>query len=327
MKKPVIATVAVSAVLVAGVGVVYVTGTYDGWRDGRQLKSACGGLVDAAETQRALGVHRVSGKRLGDGCRAFDPDSDKGSLEVSVHRGRELDELPLDEIRDPALQLLPVRGGWPAVVSAGGGAKAYATGSVPCGKSADDAVVVSLRAVRSSTGTDADRRGALARLMTRALKNAAGKQGCALPDTKDVKDVAPGFDGMKAPGEATGTCRGTGLRSYEAVADSGAPIEQCVPAEPDGGREFKITAYYGPYAKAPRHDPHRSPYDYVGASGNRGGKAWTTASCPAGEALYTIEPLTPSSPSTDLERHILQGFAADSAQRHGCGKPIGADKP
>lgn len=332
MRKSVIA-VTVAAVLVAGGGAVYATGAYDQWRDGQALEEGCGGLVDAAEMMSALGAERVSGKDTGGGgCRAFDPSGTKASVTVSVQRGPDAESVVVNADRilahDRAGLLVPVGGGRPALVSAGSGSEPYATAFLACGKGADDDLVLSLTAVRDRpVGSLQERRDGIAALVTRALERAAEQHHCALPGVTRTKSVPPGaFEKLKKPGEATGTCRGTESAAYETEADGAAPIEQCILAGADGKQTFRVAAYYGPYPNAPRHDPLRSPYDYVGTSGSNDGTSWTTATCPAGNALYTLEPLLPHATVSERERTALRVFATESAERHGCGTPAPADR-
>ncbi|MFB7547413.1 hypothetical protein [Streptomyces sp. NPDC056154] len=330
MKKYVIPVTAV-AVLVTGGGAVYAKGAYDGWRDGRALEAGCGGLVDSAEMKSALGAERVSGKgTAGGGCRAFDPGATKASVTISLQSGPEPESVVAHTerilARDTAGLLVPVGGGRPALVSAGSDSESYATAFLPCGKGADDDLVLSLTAVHARpAGTLQERRDDLAALVTRAVEWVAERHHCALPGIGKAKGVPSGaFEKLKKSGEATGTCLGIRLPAYEAEADGAAPIEQCLLAGPDGKQTFRIAAYYGPYPNAPRHDPFRSPYDYVGRSGSNGERSWTTASCPTGEALYTLEPIRSHTTAWDRERTALRVFAAESAKRHGCGAPAAA---
>ncbi|WP_406507476.1 hypothetical protein [Streptomyces sp. NBC_00212] len=99
-----------------------------------------------------------------------------------------------------------------------------------------------------------------------------------------------------------------------------APIEQCRLVGPDGGRTLKISAYYGPYQQSPR-DPQGNPFLYLGPRGNEDGSAWTTASCPTGEALFTVEALSSADHDRAAVRKALSTFAAESAKRHGCATP------
>ncbi|MFF3729795.1 hypothetical protein ACFYXM_05540 [Streptomyces sp. NPDC002476] len=330
MKKSVIAATA-AAILVAGGGAVYATGVYDNWRDGRALEAGCRGLVDPVEMKRALGAERVSGKgTTGGGCQAFDPGGTNASVTISLQRGADPESVVVnaDRILDqhPAGVLVPVSGGWPALVSAGSGTESYATAFLPCGKGRSDDLLLSLSAVRArSTGTVQERRDALAALVTRAVERAADEQHCVLSANEEKKGVSSeAFARLKQAGEASGSCRGIRYPAYETEADGSAPVEQCLLADPDGRQTFRLAAYYGPYPKAPRRDPHRNPHDYVGRSGDSGQRSWTTANCPIGEALYTLEPVRPQAAASERERAALRRFAAESARRHGCGTPAEA---
>jgi len=324
MRKSVIAA-SVVAVLVAGGGTVYATGVYDDWRDARALDGACRGLVEAGEVQKALGAGRVTGKGTGGaGCRAYDPGDRQASLTISVQRGQntELISRDTDEIlaQNPDEMLVPVGRGWPALVSVRSDTNSYATAFLPCGKGADDYLVLRLFATRAPSSVSVQgQRDGMAVLVTRALKQAAEQQKCALPRTGRARSAPSGaFEQLKKAGAATGTCKGVNAPAYEAEADGAAPVEQCLLADAAGLPAFRIAAYYGPYVNVPRNNPFRSPYDYVGANGTNGGKSWTTASCPTGTALYTLEPLASHTKVGALERQGFLSFAAQSAKRHNC---------
>ncbi|MEU8892439.1 hypothetical protein [Streptomyces sp. NPDC048442] len=336
-----IAAAAIVTILVAGGGVACATGAFDTWSDSRALADGCGGMVDASVMKRTLGAERVSGKQLGDlGCRAYDPDG-RASVTVTVERGPR----PASVVqharqilsKDPESLLVPVGGGWPALVTAAGGGESYATALLPCGtqkpglqKAAGDSLVLGLTAVQAeSGGRIQQRREATAELVTRALEQAAAKHGCALPDVGEPKVSSGAFEVLKEPGATTGTCRNTGVAGYEAPADAAAPVEQCVLADPGGARTHRLAAYYGPYPDAPRRDPSRSPDDYRGTSGANGPTSWTTASCPSGEALFTSTALLPRPIGSDEARRAFRAFAVESARRYGCGAPhaLKSDEP
>ncbi|MFI6055815.1 hypothetical protein ACIBCO_37780 [Streptomyces violascens] len=133
--------------------------------------------------------------------------------------------------------------------------------------------------------------------------------------------MADAFTDLKKAGAASGTCQGVNAPSYESAVDAAAPIEQCLLADAVGVPTFRLGAYYGPYTNAPRRNPLRNPYDYVGAGGTNNSKSWTTASCPTGTALYTLEPLAPRATVGASERQAFLSFAARSAKRHGCSSP------
>ncbi|SOD85885.1 hypothetical protein [Streptomyces sp. Ag109_G2-15] len=328
MKKSVAATT-VAAVIVAAGGVVYASGTYDTWRDGQALDHACKGLASAAEARKALGMDRVSGKAIGrPGCRVYDPGDTNTELVIMVQRGQDAASIRTNSTKilttDREQALVPVSNGWPALVSSGTTTKPYATAYLPCGKNANDDLVLSMSVANANASANPQkRRNGMAVMVTRALKQAAKDQGCALPDTKKVT-AAPSagvFDKLKKSGAATGTCQGVNSASYEAQPDPVAPIEQCFLATSNGEPTFRIAAYYGPYTNAPRRNPFRSPDDYVGTSGSNEGKSWTTASCPTGTALYTLEPLTSHAKASASERQALITFATQSAKRHSCSSP------
>ncbi|MEU0627783.1 hypothetical protein [Streptomyces sp. NPDC005989] len=332
MKKSV-AAMTVAAVIVAAGGVVYVSGAYDSWRDGRALDGACKGLVSAAEARKTLGMDRVSGKAIGrPSCRVYDPGDTNTELAIMVRRGEDAAEsirthpaVILTTDREQAL--VPVGNGWPALVSSGTTTEPYATAYLPCGKNANDDLVLSMSVANANASADPqERRNGMAVMVTRALKQAAKDQGCALPGAKKVT-AAPSvsvFGNLKKAGAATGTCQGVNSASYEAQPDPAAPVEQCFLAASNGEPTFRIASYYGPYTNAPRRNPFRSPDDYVGTSGTNEGKSWTTASCPTGTALYTLEPVDSRATAGAGERRALLSFAARSAERHGCGTPVQA---
>ncbi|MCX4823437.1 hypothetical protein OG883_26870 [Streptomyces sp. NBC_01142] len=329
-RKAMISAAVVLGLAVAGGGIAYGTGAYDEWQDGRSLSSACDGLLDGEQAKDLLGAERLRGKEAGwNGCTAFEPGRGKASMVVRVQQGsdsaRMLSQLARIETHWSGQLVGPVGGGWPAVISPRG-YLAYAGAYLPCGKGPGDDLIVSIAAHRDASVPSFDDRTQqtrLARIVTQTLTKAAEKQGCELPDGADVSQAPDGtFKTLKRAAETKGTCRGTGSAGYEAAADGAAPIEDCLLADAQGKKLFRLAAYYGPYVKSARLETLRGK-TYLGRSGGSQGVYWTTVSCPSGDALYAIEPLDDgerfATADPELERRALKVFAAGSAQRHGCG--------
>ncbi|MEV6396460.1 hypothetical protein AB0M39_17040 [Streptomyces sp. NPDC051907] len=336
----IVSAAVLAGLLVVGGSVAYGTGAYDDWQDARSFSSACDGIVDHTLAKDLLGAERLRGKGAdGMDCSAFEPGDGKGSMSIRVQRGgqggdsaRLLWRLARANSHQGGEVMAPVGGGWPAVISIRG-PLAYAGGYLPCGDGEGDDLIVRVVAHPGPSAPSLDdraQRARLARVATGALAKAAGKEGCEAPDAKDVGQVPDdSFKSLTPEAKTTGTCRGTGSGGYESAADGAAPIEDCLLADAQGRKLFRLAAYYGPYVKSARRDTIRGK-TFRGASGGSQGVYWTTAACKSGPALYAIETLYDgdrfAAAAPELELPALKAFAAQSAQRHGCGAvaPVGA---
>ncbi|MFH8767823.1 hypothetical protein, partial [Streptomyces sp. NPDC017958] len=286
----------------AAAGALYATGTWDSWQDQRSLSSACQGTLEHAEAGPMLGADRLRAVEEGDGtdCRVTDPGVGKASLDVLIRRSTDdarllarLDRADSHKARAP---VAPMGGDWAGVLNSGE-ESAYAAAWLPCRKQRDGVVVVSVAAHRDADAerlTAADQEARLARITTGTLANAAEKWGCgAKPGSRIERVPASSVRTLKAAGKATGTCAGIDSPAFEAAADSAAPVEDCVlvtVVRGESERRFRVSSYYGPFARSARLETPRGR-ELLGASGGSDGLYWTTASCGAGSALYTVEPL------------------------------------
>ncbi|NEB36412.1 hypothetical protein [Streptomyces sp. SID14515] len=324
---------AVVALALAGGGTLYAT--KGGWLDDRSLASACDGLLDTSEVKELLGADRLRGEGTETArCTAVDPDDGKAALQVQISRG----EAPRTVLGTMAranphiggASVTPAGAGRPVVLGAQPGT---ASGSVSCAKGDGGSVTVLMRASRKDAGKllgEPEERARLARVLTSTLERAAERWGCEKPVESEGGKVgevpANTSRALRQAGKATGTCAGIDSASYETPTDDAAPIEDCELAEPSGTRLFQLSAYYGPYVKAARQETIRGKQLLTDVGGG-GGLWWTTADCPQGDVLYTVETVwdeeknTFHPPSPKLQKDALKTFAERSAERHGCSTP------
>ncbi|WP_408991318.1 hypothetical protein [Streptomyces sp. 1268] len=322
---------AVALALVGG-GALYAT--KGGWLDDRSLASACDGLLETSELKGLLGTDRLRGEGTAPThCRVIDLDDGRSSLRAQIFRG-DTSEMLLGTMsradqHDGGGLVIPAGTGHPVVLGAQPGT---ASGFVPCGKGEGGPVTVLMRAMPKNGGESLDEpegRARLARVVSGTLDRAAERWGCEKPGKAKGKitEIPEDTSGvLRQAGEATGTCAGIDSASYETSADGAAPIEDCQLADPSGARLFRLSAYYGPYVKAARQETLRRK-EFRTDVGGGGGVWWTTADCPQGDVLYTVETVwdgernTFRPPSPKLQKDALKTFAERSAARHGCSAP------
>ncbi|NBE53526.1 hypothetical protein [Streptomyces boluensis] len=154
----------------------------------------------------------------------------------------------------------------------------------------------------------------------------------ALPVRPDAYGPLRTADGTCA-GVPAGRAAGMGLET----ARDGAPHERCLLTTAEGEPRTELTASFGPYARAEfRGVDDREPDDQPSAElpFHRRGKddlqGWTTAKCPDGLALFTVNPVSTGPveegvrrPAPDLaqEHAALKEFATRAAEAHGCSAP------
>ncbi|MGX4690056.1 hypothetical protein [Streptomyces sp. JNUCC 63] len=333
--------VAVSAAFLltaVGAGTLYATGAWDSWQDDRSLTSACQGLLDYSEAREMLGADRLRAE--GDGnkarCELSDPGAGKASLNVRIQRDaddvRLLSRLDRADTHQGQKMVTPMGSGWAGVLNSGD-ESAHAAAWLSCQKQQDGMILVSVSAQRNATGgpfTAPEQEARLARVTTQTLANAAKRWGCDAELGSRVEQVPAGsVKTLKKSGAATGTCKGVGSATFEAAADGSAPIEDCILATDTSERQFRVSAYYGPFVKSARLETTRGK-ELLGKSGGSDGLYWTTATCGTSIALYSVEPLDSGNglvkPQPESELQALKVFAKQSAERHGCSVPAGMSR-
>ncbi|MFI2227522.1 MULTISPECIES: hypothetical protein [Streptomyces] len=305
--------------------------------DGRgSLASACGGRLYDTDLEELLGATdlQLSEPSTDASCAVKDPGQGKASLTVEVRRTdvatKLLGRLHRQNAHTGGEMVTPIGNGWAGVLNTSSPDHAYAAAYVACKGGPDAGLVVTVDAYRDPSARPLDeggQRARLARLTTETLRNAASGTACegARLGT-EVSDVpADTTRTLKAEGEAAGSCEGIAHAAYESAADKDAPLVDCLVADDTGNKRFRLSAYYGPFVKSARLETLRAR-QATDDQGGRGGFHWATASCPSGEALFTIETLeigdgafTP--PDDRAETEALRTFAQRSAGLHGCLAP------
>ncbi|MET9765802.1 hypothetical protein [Streptomyces sp. NPDC006415] len=329
-RRRVVVGVAAALALVGG-GALYAT--KGGWLDDRSLTSVCGGLLDTSELKELLGADRLRGEGTEPtSCTVADADNDRSVLQARIFRGDTrmlLGTMSRADQQNGGALVTPAGMGRPVVL---GPRLGTASGFVPCGTGDDSPVTLLISVVPTSKGEslgESEGRARLARVATSTLDRAAERWGCERPGEAKGKSTAVPEDTsrvLRQAGKATGTCAGIDSASYETSADDAAPIEDCQLTDSSGARLFRLSAYYGPYVKAARQETIRGKQILTEVGGG-GGLWWTTADCPQGDVLYSVETVwddeknTFNPPSPKFQKDALKTFAERSAERHGCSTP------
>ncbi|CAL9547261.1 hypothetical protein SUDANB37_04380 [Streptomyces sp. enrichment culture] len=304
--------------------------------DGRDsLASACGGRLHDPGLEELLGSAdlRLSDSSTEDSCAVKDAGEGKASLRVEVREADVATKLLSGIHRQNAHvgteMVTPIGNGWAGVLNTSGPNRAYATAYVAC-EGAGSGLVVTADAYRDPSARPLNEDGQrlrLARLTTETLRNAASGAACKGARLGTEVSDLPGDTTrtLKAKGQTAGSCRGVPHAAYESVSDKDAPVVDCVVADDSGEKRFRLSAYYGPFVKSARLETLRGSQTIRDHGGSQGFH-WTTAACPSGEALFTIEPLETgggkfTAPDDQAETEALRAFAEASTGRHGCSPP------
>lgn len=186
-------------------------------------------------------------------------------------------------------------------------------------------------------------RTSFARATVEIAKKAATTFGCDHDSSDTTQSVSTASDKPPVPlPRASGTCeplrplassakKVAVTRARESESSKNAPIEDCVLTGRDGKIPlYRISAYYGPYAKSFSKNTDMSTVDSEAGMTNEGALTWGTAQCPgtAERAIYTFSLLydggsdaQPENPPRSFKIDALTAFAKKSAQEHGCVAP------
>ncbi|MFE0187592.1 hypothetical protein [Streptomyces sp. NPDC058989] len=339
----------IAAVIVLVVGapsIFYFSGAYDRWQDSRSLADICRGSVDTSEVKELLGIDRLRGREVEvgqganphagqlDKCSLSDPDR-SAWLSVAMDWGADAsgalhdfgEFAPWGDVG----MAIPLGHGWEGVMDEGGlGKDLVATINLPCVNHRNDTkrsslvVTVQGMAMRSMEGTA--QRTRFARTATKTAQNAAKAWGCTARVGGAVERVPDNTAHTKVPeGEARGTCAGIATAVRESAADSKAPIENCYLLSDSFTSQYRVSAFYAPFATALAEQPgYGGEFDPQKPAGHKGTTIWASAQCSSGSrALYiataTLNKDRPSEqPDVKLGKVALKEFAARSAKRHGC---------
>ncbi|GAA2386681.1 hypothetical protein GCM10010420_06860 [Streptomyces glaucosporus] len=372
-RRMTVAGAVLGALLLLSGGWLWLRGDGGGQAAGDPLSSACDGVLPERETRAVLGagpwkrdpeaerggggLERVDEAlnvacRLGHGASEKSLDHNRPSIEVSVNGAPETRKVegrkafykglyPGVGAEAPA----PLADGWTGFFSLTGRSpedEGTAAVFLECAGGRRD-LLVTVRAQKTGTFDDPDRRIAVVRLTTATARAAAERWGCEARFGGRIGAVPlPVAEDEDVPiGEADGTCEGvpargrTFARAWE-NARGGAPREECVVGNSGGTRLHVLRAFYGPYAEHVWDDWRRN-YAYADTPSEQspygvlpGGVLWTAADCPTpfdgATALFTAGPLNRGWGGLTEEekaygRAALKAFAEASAKHHGCSAP------
>ncbi|MFJ2188537.1 hypothetical protein ACIOJE_11310 [Kitasatospora sp. NPDC087861] len=323
----VVAAVAVPAVL-------YFSGAYDRWQDGRSLSGLCHGSVDTAEVKEFLGLDRMRGRNAvaPEGlasCSLVNPERAGGSLSVRAGwspqaAGPALTALGRMRPNLATTMARPLGRGHPGVLDLEDPAKGVAVLALDCPGRTDGNLVVTVEGrPRPDTFADAAQRARFARIAARAADGAARVWGCTVPPGQPITDIPADSWSTPVPaGRAVGTCAGIDATTRGTAADPRAPMEDCfLSADDHDTARYRLGAYYPPFARALPQVAMGAPI--TGATGGKDGLFWGTASCPGGgTALYTVDTVNDgdrtAAANPVVEQDALRVFATRSAELHGC---------
>ncbi|MET8766090.1 hypothetical protein [Streptomyces sp. NPDC004658] len=335
------------AVLVLGLvaAVLYGSGAYDSWRDGRSLDKACDGTLAQDGLASALGSSDLRAEQDDGGALAeclvkTSPGTGRAvriTLRWSTAGAPSGSLVWYDsDYNGVRAQAAPLGGGWPGVVRYDGTWQIMV--ALDCANEKDKALVTYGDLYGASGGTALT---GLGRVTTETARKAAGKYGCRVKAGKPLSKVSTarlGKPGTAKPlAQAQGSC--VALRALS-VAGSGTPGIMEYPADPDApqtncymvtGAEkpgYGLYAYYGAAAK---------DYESTGFGGPDHDSVVATATCPRAshEAVFAVYHLydrdSDSYPvphySASFARSALKLFAEHEAEQRGCDGVRIMDRP
>jgi hypothetical protein len=369
VRRIILRTVIALAATAAGVlGYLDVHGDFQRWSDNSALDGACDGLLDRDVVRGVLGAGEVEVKGENEdyarayrgliaGCRV-EVDGG-GSAEVRIRDTAYVEENVASLYKSSVSDVLsvPVGYGWSGLFGADPEEpKGY------LGSQGDEDVTVSLvldcaessklkslsvtveTSLRDATLDDPANRPEYARIATSTAANASKKQGCEAKLGKPVRRLGlPVTEDEYQPlRTADGTCSGIFTAKEVTLAtetDRGdAPYEVCRLSDADTSTRYFLKGQFGPYAQEAYADYQEFDYgrsrpspDIAARQRAAGGPvSWTSAKCPDGPALFTLEVAadedkdrkeTASTPGPAYERAALRAFAERAAKAHGCSAP------
>lgn len=337
-------------VLVLGIAaqVLYSTGVYDSWRNGRTLDRACDGTLaqgglQAALHSSSLRAGQVDASGYVTACRVENQESGArgGSLEVKLRWSTVAP--PSDTlvwysedstgIRD---RTAPLGNGWPGVVRHDETSQVMVT--LDCQNQKSKALVAYGDLYGSDSGSALT---GLGRVTTETARKAAAAHGCEVKAGKQLTRVsAPGGTDTAVPLKQTqGSC--SALRDLAATAtDSGTPSALETPSDArapqvncylvTGAKKpgYGLYAYYGAAAKDFLTSQGSSLKEGYGATHEDKNYAWATATCPQSTqpavfVLYLLHDRdTDTYPaghySASFAASALKAFAAGETKQRGC---------
>ncbi|MEU6216773.1 hypothetical protein ABZ845_04525 [Streptomyces sp. NPDC047022] len=331
-------------VLAVTAQVLYSTGIYASWRDGRSLDSACDGTLAQAGLEAALNSSQPRARAYDDsdyltGCSVHSSVSGRQKSYLVLRLRWSTAAPPSGDLAYYGLgyngvtnQAAPLGHGWPGIVRYDGGVYGVVV-ALDCENQKSKALVAYGELFGKSNSTTL---GGLGRVTAESAKKAAEKYGCHVRALgKQVTGLSSARlgtpDTAKPLGQAQGSClalRGT------AAAQNGTPDVMEYPADPDAPQTncylvteakkpgYGLYGYYGAIAKefmtGKGDDLTFEGHDY----------SWATATCPqsAQPAVFVLYHLwddpTDTYPvahySASFANSALKAFAEHEAKQRGC---------
>ncbi|MCX5113134.1 hypothetical protein OOK13_32665 [Streptomyces sp. NBC_00378] len=360
------AVVALVAAAVVVAGYLQVHGDFQRWSDESALDGACDGLLDRNVLRGVLGAGAVEAEneRRGAGLVGCEVDvHDGGTVEIRIldipQTGKRPDSLFTGA---PRAFAVPVGHGWTGLFGADPGDDAEAdlfsaaeyedvTTSLvlKCtGTRSPKSLYVSVTTTGDASLDDPAERPGFTRIATSTASRVSKARHCGAELGKPVSSLGlpVSEDDYEPLGTADGTCSGIpaahGMAIATETARGGAPHETCLLADADHRTRYELEADFGPYAQQQlvlaaedsyEDTPNTDTPDADTPAHQRdpGGRmSWTSAKCPDGRALFTLQPSADARERLDYprsdadlayERAALRAFAERSAKGHGCSAP------
>ncbi|MCD9145942.1 hypothetical protein [Streptomyces albireticuli] len=337
-------------VLLTGTGAYLWLGGYSHWQDKKSLARACQGILPRDELESLMSNDlRGTDERMFevgsgwlDGCTVEAREGRDGTTQFGIGWSDQV-SMPLSalgriEFAGENGAATPIGHGWTGSMTRSGSA-GNASVLLEC-KGLNKNLLVTARSYRgkfSENSSISQGFGSLAKVATRTAQKAAAKWDCDAPLGRSVDSVTPPAKmarDLPSLAQASGSCRSmtslTAALSQRKVRKSldtpegNSLVEDCYLLDADGNAVYRLSAYYGPYARdllSTRAWPNPGPAGIE----QKSGYAWASSQCRNffGTARFTSgivensdKAAAPADPG--LQRELLAAFVKDSAERHGC---------
>ncbi|WP_266700844.1 hypothetical protein [Streptomyces sp. NBC_01571] len=340
-------------VLVLGVvaQVLYSTGAYDSWRNGRSLDQACDGTLAQGGLDAALGSSNLRAGSLDSGgdylaqCSVKTTESGVrgGTLQIKLRWSSDTPpsgtlaryDSDTDGVEG---QAAPLGNGWPGIVIDQGFPQVVV--ALDCQNQRSRALVAYGDLHASNNGPALT---GLGLVITETAQKAAAQYGCRARTGKQLTQVSAPTLGKsltaKPLAQAQGSCAAlrepasaaaeSGTPSImEYPADTRAPQVNCYLVTPAKKPGYGLYAYYGAAAKDFLASEGRNLKEGYGPTHKDNDYAWATAKCPQSTqpAVFVLYHLYDRDTGTYPVRHYSARFAASAvtafadheAKQRGC---------